>query len=294
MNNSVLNSITIGQLRRVYGIDSPNDDFIISSDKENKTLEMFHHPCRVDAIVLGVCTQGRVRISINLEECEVTEGMMMVNLPENIIQVHHTSEDFKGHIIVISASFLREIRIDLRNTIPVFMQIKRQPIIHLTEDKMDTLQKFFVLLHECIADKTSNHRTEIAQGLISALIYKCSDQLDLLALEREPVKSRRELFFMQFMELLTRYHKQHRNVGFYAEQLHITPKYMSSMIKEISGRSTAEWIDEYVILEAKTLLKYSGMNIQQIAYHLNFSTQSFFGKYFKQHTGMSPSQYKTR
>ena len=94
------------------------------------------------------------------------------------------------------------------------------------------------------------------------------------------------------MELLQIYHKEQRSVGFYAEKMHITPKYMSSMMKQISGRSAAEWIDEYVILEAKNLLKYSGMSIQEITYFLNFSTQSFFGKYFKQHTGMSPSQYR--
>ena len=71
-------------------------------------------------------------------------------------------------------------------------------------------------------------------------------------------------------------------------------KYLSSVVKEVSGKTAARWIDESVILEAKALLKYSGMSIQEIAYHLNFSTQSFFGKYFKQHTGTSPSRYKRK
>ena len=96
------------------------------------------------------------------------------------------------------------------------------------------------------------------------------------------------------MSLLQRYNKQERNVSFYAKQLNITPKYLSSVVKEVSGKTAARWIDESVILEAKTLLKYSGMSIQEIAYHLNFSTQSFFGKYFKQHTGTSPSRYKRK
>ena len=69
---------------------------------------------------------------------------------------------------------------------------------------------------------------------------------------------------------------------------------MSALIKEVSGRSAAQWIDDYVILEAKSLLKYSDLSIQEIAYRLNFSTQSFFGKYFKQHTGISPGQYKAQ
>jgi len=79
-----------------------------------------------------------------------------------------------------------------------------------------------------------------------------------------------------------------------ARQLCITPKYLTTLIKRISGKSVSEWIDSYVILEAKTLLKYSNMSVQEIAYYLNFPNQSFFGSYFKRNTGMSPSQYKAK
>ena len=107
-------------------------------------------------------------------------------------------------------------------------------------------------------------------------------------------QGRCEVLFDEFMSLLQQYNKRERNVSFYAKQLNITPKYLSSVVKEVSGKTAARWIDESVILEAKALLKYSGMSIQEIAYHLNFSTQSFFGKYFKQHTGTSPSRYKRK
>ena len=83
-------------------------------------------------------------------------------------------------------------------------------------------------------------------------------------------------------------------MGFYARQLCITPKYLTTLIKRISGLSVSEWIDNYVIIGAKTLLKYSTMSIQEIAYYLNFPNQSFFGSYFKRNTGMSPSQYKAQ
>lgn len=73
-----------------------------------------------------------------------------------------------------------------------------------------------------------------------------------------------------------------------------TSKHLSNVIKELTGKSAGEWIDSYVILEAKTLLKYSNMSVQEIAYYLNFPNQSFFGSYFKRNTGMSPSQYKAK
>ena len=72
----------------------------------------------------------------------------------------------------------------------------------------------------------------------------------------------------------------------------ITPKYLSSIVKDVSGKNAGEWITEYVILEAKVLLKSSKMDVQGIAYKLNFPNQSFFGKYFKQKTGMTPGQYR--
>ena len=89
-------------------------------------------------------------------------------------------------------------------------------------------------------------------------------------------------------------YKQERSVAFYADKLCVTAKYLSLISKEVSGQPAGNWIDEYVILEAKTLLKSSQMSIQEIADSLNFANQSFFGKYFKHHTGISPKEYRKR
>ena len=94
------------------------------------------------------------------------------------------------------------------------------------------------------------------------------------------------------MKTVFLHYKQERSISFYAEKLCLTPKYLSSVIKQATGKLAGTWIDECVILEAKTQLKCSGKSIQQIAEELNFANQSFFGKYFKHHTGMSPSKYK--
>lgn len=82
-------------------------------------------------------------------------------------------------------------------------------------------------------------------------------------------------------------------MSFFARRLNFTPNYLSSRVKEYSGRTATEWIEESVILEAKTMLKHTDLTIQEIAYKLNFPTQTFFGKYFKRITGLSPKQYRT-
>lgn len=287
-------SITISQLRQAVGYQDGGDNnvILISADKSTES-DLFRYPLRLDAVVIALCTEGEGRVMINLKESVITPNMMVVNLPENIIRIDRVSDNFRGYVLIVSQHFLREAQIDLNNMISVYMHIKNHPSRTITPALSQHLQKFYHLIQECIEDDQGAFRNEILKGLIRAFLYKCAEQLQNLTHDEErSVKSRREVFFRQFIELLTQYHREQRSVGFYAEKMHITPKYMSSLMKEITGRSAAEWIDEYVILEAKTLLKYSGLSIQEVAYKLNFSTQSFFGKYFKQHTGMSPGQYK--
>ena len=104
--------------------------------------------------------------------------------------------------------------------------------------------------------------------------------------------NRSKVIFEQFIKLVSEYHLQHRNVGFYAEKLCLTPKYLSKLIKTATGRSAPDWIDAYVILEAKNLLKYSNVTIKEVVYRLNFPNQSVFYKFFKARTGMTPSEYR--
>jgi AraC-like DNA-binding protein len=95
----------------------------------------------------------------------------------------------------------------------------------------------------------------------------------------------------RFMELLSMYHSKERELRFYADKMCITPKYLSNVVRRASGKKATDWISEFVILEAKSLLIYSGQNVQEVSRRLNFPTQSAFGKYFKCQVGMSPSEF---
>ena len=139
------------------------------------------------------------------------------------------------------------------------------------------------------------YSAEIIRSMIRTLAYKVcriiARHVETGASEATS-RSRNEEYFNQFMGVLTRHYMQQRSVGFYAEQLNLTPKYLTTIIRKTSGRTAVQWIDDYVVLEAKNLLKYSTMSIQEISYYLNFPNQSFFGKYFKNHTGMTPTAYR--
>lgn len=260
-------------------------------------MEIFRFPSRLNALIIGVGTEGETSLTSNLQEFRLKKDSLFIFSPMHILQVQSNNR-FKAHLIVIAPDFLKRINIDTKRMMPLFLQFGSLPCMELTQAESQSLRSFISMVEQELKGSETDFSSEIIGGLIAATIYKVGDILTHYLTEHpevdSPIHNRAEEYFRQFTELLGEHYKHERSVGFYARQLCITPKYLTTLIKRISGKSVSEWIDNYVILEAKTLLKYSNMSVQEIAYYLNFPNQSFFGSYFKRNAGMSPSQYKAK
>ena len=260
-------------------------------------MEIFRFPSRLNALIIGVGTEGETSLTSNLQEFRLKKDSLFIFSPKHILQVQSNNR-FKAHLIVITPDFLKRINIDTKRMMPLFLQFGSLPCMELTHAESQSLRSFISMVEQELKGSETDFSSEIIGGLIAATIYKVGDILTHYLTEHpevdSPIHNRAEEYFRQFTELLGEHYKHERSVGFYARQLCITPKYLTTLIKRISGKSVSEWIDNYVILEAKTLLKYSNMSVQEIAYYLNFPNQSFFGSYFKRNAGMSPSQYKAK
>lgn len=260
-------------------------------------MEIFRFPSRLNALIIGVGTEGETSLTSNLQEFRLKKDSLFIFNPKHILQVQSNNR-FKAHLIVIAPDFLKRINIDTKLMMPLFLQFGSLPCMELTQAESQSLRSFISMVEQELKGSETDFSSEIIGGLIAATIYKVGDILTHYLTEHpevdSPIHNRAEEYFRQFTELLGEHYKHERSVGFYARQLCITPKYLTTLIKRISGKSVSEWIDNYVILEAKTLLKYSNMSVQEIAYYLNFPNQSFFGSYFKRNAGMSPSQYKAK
>lgn len=260
-------------------------------------MEIFRFPSRLNALIIGVGTEGETSLTSNLQEFRLKKDSLFIFSPKHILQVQSNNR-FKAHLIVIAPDFLKRINIDTKRMMPLFLQFGSLPCMELTHAESQSLRSFISMVEQELKGSETDFSSEIIGGLIAATIYKVGDILTHYLTEHpevdSPIHNRAEEYFRQFTELLGEHYKHERSVGFYARQLCITPKYLTTLIKRISGKSVSEWIDNYVILEAKTLLKYSNMSVQEIAYYLNFPNQSFFGNYFKRNAGMSPSQYKAK
>lgn len=260
-------------------------------------MEIFRFPSRLNALIIGVGTEGETSLTSNLQEFRLKKDSLFIFSPKHILQVQSNNR-FKAHLIVIAPDFLKRINLDTKRMMPLFLQFGSLPCMELTHAESQSLRSFISMVEQELKGSETDFSSEIIGGLIAATIYKVGDILTHYLTEHpevdSPIHNRAEEYFRQFTELLGEHYKHERSVGFYARQLCITPKYLTTLIKRISGKSVSEWIDNYVILEAKTLLKYSNMSVQEIAYYLNFPNQSFFGSYFKRNAGMSPSQYKAK
>lgn len=260
-------------------------------------MEIFRFPSRLNALIIGVGTEGETSLTSNLQEFRLKKDSLFIFSPKHILQVQSNNR-FKAHLIVIAPDFLKRINIDTKRMMPLFLQFGSLPCMELTHAESQSLRSFISMVEQELKGSETDFSSEIIGGLIAVTIYKVGDILTHYLTEHpevdSPIHNRAEEYFRQFTELLGEHYKHERSVGFYARQLCITPKYLTTLIKRISGKSVSEWIDNYVILEAKTLLKYSNMSVQEIAYYLNFPNQSFFGSYFKRNAGMSPSQYKAK
>lgn len=260
-------------------------------------MEIFRFPSRLNALIIGVGTEGETSLTSNLQEFRLKKDSLFIFSPKHILQVQSNNR-FKAHLIVIAPDFLKRINIDTKRMMPLFLQFGSLPCMELTQAESQSLRSFISMVEQELKGSETDFSSEIIGVLIAATIYKVGDILTHYLTEHpevdSPIHNRAEEYFRQFTELLGEHYKHERSVGFYARQLCITPKYLTTLIKRISGKSVSEWIDNYVILEAKTLLKYSNMSVQEIAYYLNFPNQSFFGSYFKRNAGMSPSQYKAK
>ncbi len=254
-------------------------------------------PIRFKGMILILCRRGYFDVEINLQNYHVGPNHLVVINPDFLTKfsnMDYTNLDVS--VLFIDTAFLSDVNIDL-NAINVRSLIqKRNPMVELTEVEVSLFTKHLELL-EMHADNDTHtvFSRNIARSLIAATAYRLLQfNFDRLNDLEAPVatSSRRSTYVHDFMRLVHLNYTQHRSVAFYASKLFISPKYLSLVVKETTGRSAAEWINEFVILEAKNLLRFSGKNVQQVAYALNFTNQSSFGKYFKHITGQSPSQYQ--
>ena len=290
------NTKTMKRFLQSFGLEHiPSDSIVIGNDLalisfNNKGLQnsVQHEPHKLNHAAICICTAGHCTLKINLQTYEIESPMLVTLMPGQIIESIDQSVNFDGHTIVLSKRFIDML--NLPGWQQQYMTLYNNPVNEIPADALRHMQIFYTILHKAASDEENPFRLQVIENLIRVFYYGGVSKFRKIDKDATPYKNS---IVERFMELVQEHYREERLIGFYADKLCITPKYLSKLVKENTGRSAGEWIDSHVILEARAMLQSSDMTIQQIAASLNFPNQSFFGKYFKRATGLSPKQYRS-
>lgn len=270
------------------------DDFSLSSFAKFQQQRLENHLS--DGIVIGVVCGGTIKAVINGRRYDLRRNNMFLLREDSQVDSFKYSKACVGYVFTFSRRFLASIDVSVRHLISARLMFRLSPYLDVTSYDTMRMHSITMALFETLEGRTYIYEEKIISSLFSAFFYTFASllngsQRDDISLQKN---SRAEQLVRQFMVLLDQKCCEERSVDYYASAIGITPKYLSLICKSQMGQSASKIIEDVVIRKAKDLLGQSGVSINQVAEQLNFVSQSFFGKYFKQRVGMSPSRYKSQ
>lgn len=270
----------------------------ISLEAMSVRTDQFAIPKRIQFSMIVLCTKGNTLVRCNSTECRIQPNTLFVCKPGSVVQF------IDGHLDQISAICSAErpdgaISLSLQKLLPHYAELEALTVLRLSAHEAKKLNTMMGFLEEAIrADHDLLFYHEAVKSQMSALVFAMlntfSSGLNLKSPSQHTAHYRQQDYVRQFMSLLTLHFREQRRVTFYSSQMHITAKYLGTVVTQQTGRTVSDWIDHFVVSEAKVLLGTSSLTIQEITYKLNFPNQSFFCKYFKSHTGMTPSEFRSK
>lgn len=279
--------------------DNLSDDLFIAEMHYESKMDIIEYPCRFHGYMAFFCIKGEFEVEINLKKFTIRKDSMFIYTPGNIVRVTNIDprekESVHFVVVAISEDLMSSTRFDFSKLYNESLRLLESPCVVINEKEREMCKKYFELAEEVSSLGMPNTRESVA-ALISSVFYLMgalwTDRLTEAKKKDDNVSTRSRIILEDFLLLVRDNHTKERSLSFYADKLYLTPKYLSKLIKSVSGKSAHEWIDSFVILEAKNLLKYSDMSIKSIVYELNFPNQTTFYRFFKTKTGMTPSEYR--
>ena len=260
-------------------------------DNQTSIFADDNSPRRVSEMCgVAFCVEGSANITIDSRRFRIKRGDMCAIFPDTMMQTLDHSEDFECKVVVVDSAIRKAI--DIASAMKIFLYIRNHPCATLTAEEGEALRSYMQTLQLLYKRPDHFYRDEIAERLIIAFSYEIAAIYQRGCTIEKENHTRQEFIFYEFMNLLAEHHTQERRVEFYADKLCVTPKYFSSIVKSVSGKSAADWITDMVIRDAINLLTSSRLTVQQISNELNFPNPSFFSQYFKRATGKTPKEYR--
>jgi len=248
---------------------------------------------RTSAYAICLLSKGELQLESDLFVHKTQAPAIFTIAPSAIRKFTDLGMDYDARILFFRKEVFLEGQTDI-NYLDKFDFFEKggQQVITLDSAQYQSFKTYFDLIHNKSQD-LALHTSEVIRSLIYIVLNEIEDVHHRQNPEPSPAIDKGTNILFRFKTLLAEHFIEERKVSFYAEKLHLTPKYFSTTIKEVSGKTAVEWINEMLLLEAKVRLQNKNQTIAQIAYDLNFSDPSHFGKFFKKHVELSPLEYRS-
>ena len=252
------------------------------------------NPFKVDMSMALIYDRGEAVSKINMREYHIKAPAVLIVMQGQTCEPISYSDDLQSRAIVMSPAFTDSLFVNAESQAhSLYTSILKNPLISFDNGPQNVFSQYYELLLNVARSPHSEFKIDSARHLTLAMFYGYSHMKHDMS-EATKGTTRQEEIYTIFLEHLGDNYKMARDIGFYAEKLCITAKHLSEVVKEVSGKTALEVIEDYVLTECKALLLSTTMTIQEISDKLNFPSQSVFGKYFKRLTGMSPKAYRSK
>ena len=289
--NKLFTEITVGSALAKYDGEHIDEDILLIEDVSK--LPLPDEPRRMNSILVGLCLKGTAQYNVDTVVHTCTANCVILVSTAQVIDAYKLSDDFQGVGFLLSPHFFSEIAKEVHELAQLFLFARNHPVSQLLPEEANAQLEYFHILQRKMQEKGHHFRKDVVRMILETMNYELGNVIFRIMNKEDNKKiSRAEQIFSDFIQLVERNFRTERKVSWYSLQLCITPKYLSETVRQVSQLTPNEWIDRYVVMEIRVLLKTSRMSIKQIAQELNFPNQSFLGRFFMEHTGMSPSAYR--
>ena len=289
---TVLEHITIDSVSKAGPVERLQDDVALVYDISR--IRLPEEPKRMDCLLFAFCVKGQAEYTVDTIHHTISAGQIIIIGIKQVVSGVHFRDDCIGRGVFISENYTREILSGMRDLSSIFLFSRMHPVFNMNKEGIQSMLSFFLLIRQKISETDHRFRRDTVRALMQAFVYDAGNMIwHIIQSDTNTAQNRRsEEIFMKFIQMVEKNFRNERRVTWYAEQLSITPKYLSEVIRQISRETPSKWIDDFVTLELRVLLKNSNLSIKEIAERMHFPNQSFLGKFFKEHVGMSPKEYR--
>lgn len=250
-------------------------------------------PFRTNTVLILLGLQGQIQIQVNSDERTLQAGEILFCRPFSIIDRIRQTPDFRAYVFSLDPHSLRGIIPAGRDTMERIFFLSRCQLLHLSEPMVRLLDCYLQLIQTRLQMQNQAYLHEVVNSLIQAIVYEliANVERNLPSMSDNQLKQG-DILVSKFIRMLANQNAPSRSVSYYGEALCVTPKYLSTVCKSLTGKTASQWISECVMQNIKYYLRYTDLSIKEIAEHLDFPNLSFFGKYVKAHLGVSPKEYR--